>query len=143
MLGWLGVARVFTALVLSGARVFGAGGLARLVARRSLDRVTYTRRLSERRVFVGEEVEVEIDVANDKIVPVPWIEVRETLPRGMPADVKTSIGGSAGKQYLTRATPMAGNDHLRWPVHLKAVKRGYFRVRSEEHTSELQSLMRI
>lgn len=126
--GWLGFATGSTALILIGAMVFGAGALARLWARLSLDRVTYTRRLSERRVFVGEEVAVDIDVANNKVVPVPWLEVRETLPRGMPADVKTSIGGSAGTQYLTRSTSMAGNDQLRWPVHLKAVKRGYFRV---------------
>ncbi|MCK9495655.1 MAG: DUF58 domain-containing protein [Dehalococcoidia bacterium] len=128
VLGWLGFAMGSTALILIGAMVFGAGALARLWARLSLDRVTYGRRLSERRVFVGEEVELELDVANDKIVPVPWLEVRETLPRGMPADVKTSIGGAVGTQYLTRSTSMAGNDQLTWPVRLKAVKRGYFRV---------------
>ncbi|MCA9849916.1 MAG: hypothetical protein KC461_04630, partial [Dehalococcoidia bacterium] len=102
VLGWLGFATGSTALILIAAMVFGAGGLARLWARLSLDRVTYTRRLSERRVFVGEAVDLEIEVTNDKVVPVPWIEVRETLPRGMPADVKTSIGGAVGTQYLTR-----------------------------------------
>jgi uncharacterized protein (DUF58 family) len=128
ILGWLGFVTGSTALILIGAMVFGAGALARLWARLSLDRVTYRRKLSERRVFVGEQVDIEIEVANDKVIPVPWLEVRETLPRGMPADVKTSIGGSVGTQYLTRSTSMAGNDHLRWPVHLRAVKRGYYRV---------------
>ncbi len=128
VLGWLGFATGSTALILIAAMVFGAGGLARLWARLSLDRVTFARRLSEHRVFVGEGVDLEIEVTNDKVVPVPWLEVRETLPRGMPADVKTSIGGAAGTQYLTRSTSMAGNDHLTWPVHLKAVRRGYYRV---------------
>lgn len=128
ILGWLGFAIGSTALLLIAAMVFGAGAVARLWARLSLDRVAYRRRLSHRRVFVGEEIEVEMEVANDKVVPVPWLEVRETLPRGMPADVKTTIGGAVGTQYMTRSTSMAGNDRLTWPVHLKAVKRGYYRV---------------
>ncbi|MEX1022677.1 MAG: DUF58 domain-containing protein [Dehalococcoidia bacterium] len=127
-LGWIGFASGSTALVLIGAMIFGAGAVSRLWSRLSLDRVTFSRRLSERRVFVGEEVEIELAVDNGKIVPVPWMEVRETLPRGMPANVGTTIGGAAGTQYLSRSTSMAGNDHLEWPVTLRAVRRGYFRV---------------
>jgi uncharacterized protein (DUF58 family) len=128
ILGWLGFVSGSTALILIASMIFVTGGLSRLWSRLSLDRVTYGRRLSEHRVFVGEEVEVLIDLANDKIVPVPWLEVRETLPRGMPANVRTTIGGTTGTQYLTRSTSMAGNDRLEWPVTLKAVKRGYYRV---------------
>jgi uncharacterized protein (DUF58 family) len=128
VLAWLGFASGSTTLVLIAAMVFGAGGISRLWSRVSLERVTYTRRLSDRRVFVGEEVQLEITVDNAKVVPVPWIEVRETLPRGMPASVGTTVGGSAGTQYLSRSTSMAGNDHLEWPVTLRAVRRGYFRV---------------
>ncbi|MCK9486121.1 MAG: DUF58 domain-containing protein [Dehalococcoidia bacterium] len=128
VLAWLGFASGSTALVLIGAMIFGAGGLSRLWARLSLDRVTYRRTLSDRRVFVGEEVRLELRVDNAKVVPVPWLEVRETLPRGMPASVRTVIGGGAGTQYLTRSTSMAGNDHLEWPLTLRAVRRGFFRV---------------
>jgi len=128
ILGWLGFASGSTPLILIAAMVFGAGGLARLWARLSLDRVSYRRSLSERRVFVGESVDLELEVTNDKIVPVPWLEVRETLPRGMPTRVRTSIVGAIGTQYLTRSTSMSGNDHLTWPVQLKAVRRGYYRV---------------
>ncbi len=128
VLGWLGFASGSAALVLIGAMIFGAGGLSRLWSRLSLDRVSYSRTLSERRVFVGEEVHLELRVDNAKVVPVPWLEVRETLPRGMPANVGTTIGGSAGTQYMSRSTSMGGNDHLEWPITLRAVRRGYFRV---------------
>lgn len=128
VLGWLGFASGSTALVIIAAMIFGAGGLSRLWSRLSLDRVTYSRHLSDRRVFVGEEVQLELRLENAKVVPVPWIEVRETLPRGMPASVRTSIGGAAGTQYLSRSTSMAGNDHLEWPLTLRAVRRGYFRI---------------
>jgi len=128
ILAWLGFASGSTPVVLIGAMVFGAGGLSRLWSRVSLERVTYRRRLSDRRVFVGEEVQVSLTVENQKVVPVPWLEVRETLPRAMPASISTSIGGAAGTQYLMRSTSMSGNDLLEWTVTLKALRRGYFRV---------------
>ncbi|MQC18341.1 MAG: DUF58 domain-containing protein [Chloroflexi bacterium] len=128
ILGWLGVVTGSTAVILIGAMVFGAGSLSRLWSRLSLDRVKYQRHLSEHRVFVGEHVDLQISVANEKIVPVPWMEVRESLPRGMPASVKTSIGGAAGTQYLMRSTSLGGDDRVEWPLELKAVKRGYYRV---------------
>ncbi len=127
-LGWLGVVSGSTALIVIAAMVLVAGGVSRLWARLSLDRVRYARQLSERRVFVGEQVEVEFSVLNEKVVPIPWLELRESLPRGMPTSVKTSIGTSVGTQHLTRSTSMAGNDQVEWPVTLRAVKRGYFRV---------------
>ena len=128
ILGWIGVVSGSTAILLIAAMVFGAGSLSRLWSRLSLDRVQYRRHLSDHRVFVGEQVEVRITVANEKVVPVPWMEVRELLPRGMPADVKTSIGSVAGTQAVIRSTSLGGNDHVEWPVTLKAMKRGYFRV---------------
>lgn len=127
-LAWFGIMSGSTALILIASMVFGAGSLSRLWARLSLDRVQYDRRLSDHRVFVGEEVGVDLIVSNEKVVPVPWLELRETLPRGMPSDLKTSIGVSAGTQHLTRSTSMGGNDRIEWPVTLRAVKRGYFRV---------------
>jgi len=127
-LGWLGVVSGSTAILLIGAMVFGAGSISRLWSRVSLDRVRYRRQLSEHRVFVGEQVDVRFTVTNEKIVPVPWMEVRELLPRGMPANVKTSIGGLAGTQYLTRSTSLGSNDLIEWPFTLKATKRGFYRV---------------
>ena len=63
-----------------GLLVFGTGGLARLWVRLSLERVRYTR--------------VLLRIANEKFIPVPWVEVREQLPEAMPApDVHTQPSG--------------------------------------------------
>ncbi len=128
ILGWLGVVTGSTAVILIGAMILGAGSVSRLWSRLSLDRVRYRRELSEHRVFVGEEIDLRVSVVNDKIVPVPWMEVREQLPRAMPASVKTSIGGAIGTQYLMRSTSLGGNDRVEWPLQLKATKRGYYRI---------------
>ena len=59
------VALVFAGLVVEsipivglGALVLGAGGAARLWSHLSLEQVEYRRELSERRAFVGEEIDV-------------------------------------------------------------------------------------
>ncbi|MDA1241116.1 MAG: DUF58 domain-containing protein [Chloroflexi bacterium] len=114
-------------LISIGALVFSTGGAARLWSRLSLERVTYKRQLSEHRAFVGESLDVTLTIANEKTLPVPWIELREALPRGMPASARTTLGASSS-QLLTRSTSLAGNDRIEWPVTLRAVHRGYFRV---------------
>ena len=113
-------------LVGLGALVLGMGGAARLWSRLSLEGVEYGRDLAERRVFVGERVALTLRLANNKLLPVPWIEVRERLPGGAPlVEGRTSLSGSAGFVYLTRTTALRSADHLEWPLELRAVMRGY------------------
>lgn len=128
LLAGAGFAAESVTLISIAALVFGTGGAARLWTRLSLERVTFTRRLSEHRAFVGESVDVQLAVENGKTLPVPWMELRETLPRGMPANARTNIGHAANTQILTRSSALAGNDRIEWPVTLRAVRRGYFRV---------------
>ena len=116
-------------LIVLGAMIFSTGGIARLWSRIALAQVVYRRTLSEHRVFVGETVEATLIIENRKTLPVPWMELRETLPRGMPTlGVRTSPGSEAGSQVLARATALGRQDHLEWPITLQAVRRGYYRV---------------
>ena len=99
---------------------------ARLWARLSLDGVEYDRELGERRAFVGERVSLTLRLANNKLLPVPWIEVRERLPDAAPlVEGRTSPSGSLGSVYLTRTTALRSGDHLEWPLELRAITRGY------------------
>ena len=112
-----------------GALVLGAGGAARLWSRLSLEDVEYRRELSEHRAFVGEDVHLTMHLTNEKILPVPWIEVRERLPDATPViDSKTSPAGMPGFVYLTRTTALRSGDRLEWPVKLRTVSRGYHRL---------------
>jgi len=56
------------------------GGVARTWERYCLSRVEYHRKLSARRAFYGEEVTLEIEVANRKPLPLPWIETEDEIP---------------------------------------------------------------
>ena len=49
-----------------------------------LNGVSYKRRLSENRVMFGEEVTLSLIVENEKILPLPWLETSDTIPRALP-----------------------------------------------------------
>ncbi len=129
LLGIIGFAAGSAPVIALAGLIFLTGGAARFWARMSLERVTYGRTLSERRLFAGETVDIVLSIANEKIVPVPWVEVRETLPRGMARpDLRTQPGASAGTEILSRSTALRSNDRLEWPITLRAVRRGFFRI---------------
>ncbi len=129
LLGLIGFSSGSAALVIVGALLFGTGALARLWKRVCLERVVYSRHLDEHRLFAGERAQLTLTLENRKPLPVPWIEVRESLPRGMPVtDVRTHAGGAPGTQVLQRSAALGMRDRLDWPLELRAVRRGYFRV---------------
>jgi uncharacterized protein (DUF58 family) len=41
----------------------------------------YQRSLGEQRVFFGEEVALSVSVENAKLLPLPWLEIEDTVPR--------------------------------------------------------------
>ena len=118
-----------TVILALGVLVLGAGGASRLWARISLEEVTYTRTLSESRAFVGETIDVEIELANHKFAPVPWVEVRELIPQEtLVVDGEARASGLPRTAALYRNTSLRSHQTLRWPIKLLATKRGYFRL---------------
>jgi uncharacterized protein (DUF58 family) len=128
LLVFFGLAASSIPLLALGALILGTGSIARLWARLALEEVVYSRTLTEHRLFVGERVEIQLKIENRKIVPVPWLEVREQLPRGMEVDGNTQASTAPGARTLVRSTSLGSNDRLTWPIALRAVSRGYFRV---------------
>jgi uncharacterized protein (DUF58 family) len=125
---FFGLAASSVPLLALGALILGTGGIARLWSRLSLEDVVFSRSLTEHRLFVGESVDVRLTIENRKIVPVPWLEVREQLPRGMEIDGNTQASTAPGARTLVRSTSLGSNDRLTWPLSLRAVSRGYYRV---------------
>lgn len=133
---WLGVAILLLlagigmrqpAVAGVGALVLLVGSGARLWSRLALERVSYRRILHDRRAFVGEEVEVGYSVANRKALPIPWLEVRESVPDRMPpTDAHFSPSGVAGELYVTRSTSLAWYERVRWRHTFLCGERGYF-----------------
>ena len=99
-LAWFGIMSGSTALILIASMVFGAGSLSRLWARLSLDRVQYDRRLSDHRVFVGEEVGVVHGVQLEALLGVHRLCTRSRRsPHPHPRTLMRSIGARARETH--------------------------------------------
>ena len=116
-----------TPLLLIAVLFFLTSGAARLWARYMLERVDYRRHLSATRVFFGEEITLEISIANRKILPLPWVHIYEevpdelTFPRG-----RTAIYHKHARAVLTNFLSLGWYHQItrRYPV--QCLKRGYF-----------------
>lgn len=111
-----------------GALVFLTGSVAQVWSRLALERVSYRRTLLHRRAFVGEDIEVSFSIANRKALPLPWIEIRESVPDAMPArDAHTAPSANHGELYVTRSTSLAWYERVSWRHRFLCRQRGYFR----------------
>jgi uncharacterized protein (DUF58 family) len=125
----IGLASGSVPLLGLGVLVLAAGGVARVGARLSLDRVAYTRVAPETRAFVGETIALRLRLVNGKWLPLPWVSVRDLLPESMPAvDVETHPSGMPGVVTFAREASMRGHEVIEWPVTLSAPVRGFFRI---------------
>ena len=57
-----------------------AAALSRLWERFSLERIEYRRHFSHIRAAFGEQVELEIEVVNRKLLPLSWLEAEDEVP---------------------------------------------------------------
>ncbi|GHO92922.1 hypothetical protein KSF_029700 [Reticulibacter mediterranei] len=68
-------------LVILGLLVLLVLGTTDLWARYCLHNLTYQRQFSLQRALFGEEVTLSLTVENAKALPLPWLEVEDTVPR--------------------------------------------------------------
>ncbi len=80
---FIGLATHQVPLLLVALLLMVVWGVTRLWERYSLTRIEYRRRLSQKRVFFGEEVELELEVTNRKPLPLPWLEIDDEVPEGI------------------------------------------------------------
>lgn len=123
----VGVAGRDARTVAFGAVVLLAGAASRLWSRYALARVRYSRELPARRAFAGETIEIRFTLSNLKPLPVPWIEVRDSVPDAMPVeDAPTRPGAGPEAALLTRSTALAWYERVRWRHRFHCRQRGFF-----------------
>jgi len=89
--------------------------------------VSANRHLSSGKIFTGESVRVELTISNNKVLPSPWIDIRESLPAGMSTDIQT-IPGPSGSKIFKRVTSLNPNENIRWSVSLLGTNRGFYKI---------------
>ena len=119
-----------------GLVVLLVGGGSRLWSRRLFDRISLHHRLSDRRVFQGEPVDLAVELENRKPLPLPWFDLRVAVSD--PVDVEGEQLGAAsapGLSWILRRGALGWYERHRWRFRLSARERGYYQIGPAELSS--------
>jgi len=116
---WFRQPAIVTLLGLTLATV----GVSRAWSRLSLRRVRCERSLSTRSLFPGEELLVTTRLSNQKLLPLPWVEVSQPVP---PRLLSGDTGGNADESALSRSLSMPWYSRLTWRETIVPHHRGYY-----------------
>ena len=130
---------LFVALILIGILAgqglvvgFGAMGMVvRVISwlwnRVSLEEVSYERRLSDRRVFMGDEVSLTLTLTNRKPVPLGRIKVDDEIPKALDVtDAELFASPNRNNHTLRHSTSMSWYERIRWDYRIKTSRRGLY-----------------
>jgi uncharacterized protein (DUF58 family) len=81
---WVSILTHETSLFLLSLAFLVAAGLSRLWERFCLTKLEYRRHLSRNRVAFGEEIELRVEIANRKLLPLSWLEIEDEIPMALP-----------------------------------------------------------
>lgn len=92
----------------------------------SLFGVHYQRHFSETRAFLGEKIELILEVRNQKFLPLTWLQITDVFPASLPMDQGGVVVNPATNQgeYLTFWMPGAFQ-RLKRSFTFHCAERGY------------------
>jgi len=102
------------------------GGVSRLWNKYCLRRVEYKRRLSHNQIFFGEEVIFEIEIANRKPLPLPWIKIEDELPEKLTLLKGKTSASHEERVTLTNIFPIGMYNRVKRRFPIKCSRRGAF-----------------
>ena len=125
--GLLGLLLHQTGLCAIAVFVLTAAAAGRLWNRYSLRNVEYVRTLSEKRAFLGETVDVTLQITNRKLLPVPWLQIDDEYH--LPLTVlsgDTRLSSKAGIGLLSAMMSLRWFERVRWHYRLRCSSRGVY-----------------
>lgn len=104
-------------------------GVSWVWAALSLERLTYTRRLSRWRLLAGEETELTLMLTNRKPIPVGWAQVEDDFP----VDVQVvgrelEVSPRPRTKVLVHTASLKPYERVRWTYRLRCPRRGFYRI---------------
>lgn len=112
-----------------GAMGLVIAGLSWVWNKLSLEDVTYERKLSQQRIFMGEEVTLTITLTNKKPVPLARIQMNDEMPEEIKLkDAELAVSSNIHTQVLHHSTSMAWYERMHWSYTLTATERGFYRI---------------
>jgi uncharacterized protein (DUF58 family) len=96
-------------LVVIGLLVLVIIGTTDIWSTYCLRQLRYQRQFSEQRVLFGEQVTLSLAVENAKLLPLPWLEIEDTVPRAL-----TMIGHHARVSIVGETAVLENLFSTRW-----------------------------
>ena len=109
-----------TAVVVLLGLALCVAGLSGVWSRLSLKKVSCERRLATHRAFPGDHVDLTLRLVNRKLLPLPWIRVRDEVPAAL---VPVEVGMVAS---IERSSSMLWYSAVSWKFRLLCRSRGYY-----------------
>lgn len=104
-------------------------GLARLWNKVVLARVTYTRKLSHNRAFVGDKVQYTVSLTNQKLLPLIWVDIQDRFPRALDMEGATLLPSHlVDTDYHHTVTSVAPYQRVTWRYEILCNRRGHYRI---------------
>lgn len=123
----VGLAAGEIVIALVGSGVFVASWLARLWGRLALSRLDVTQTLSQDHAFVGETIHYRMQIANRKLLPLPWLTLRTEMPEALqPLGRRLEPIGTPKMARLDRTTGMRCYERLTWEYTIPLRERGFY-----------------
>jgi uncharacterized protein (DUF58 family) len=114
-------------LLLVSLLIFLAGGIAKLWGRFCLSRVEYHHKLSSDRVFWGEEVQLEVEIINRKLLPLFWLRIEDEVPPQVDfLKGNISPAGNPARSVLSHLLSLSWYHKVTRRYPIKCLHRGYF-----------------
>ena len=95
----------------------------------SLEKLTYERRVSQNRAFIGEEVSMTVTLTNGKPIPLGKVKLVDEVPDGIEVDSDDiSSGRGSSARLLSLSTSISPYERISWKYRITASQRGLYRI---------------
>jgi len=126
MLMLVGLALDNQFLLVVALGLFGIAGASWVWNQLSLFGLHYERHLSETRAFVGETIDLTLEVRNQKFLPLTWLDILDVFPADLPVDGGQVVPNRASSLAEFRTFWMPGAfQGLRRRFTVRCTERGY------------------
>ena len=102
------------------------GAISRLWNRYCLNRIVYQRSLSQTKVFFGDEIFYQVEVANRKLLPLPWIQIEDELPEQVTLLKGKTTNVLEDRTVLTNMFPISWYHRVTRRFPMRCEQRGCF-----------------
>jgi uncharacterized protein (DUF58 family) len=95
--------------------------------RTSLNSVAYERTFGERRAFPGEVVDLSLRVANQKLLPLGWLQVEDRWSMALPPEDGTLFPSPSGYEgYFRSAFAVRWFERVNRRYRIRCTRRGFY-----------------